>query len=455
MKTRTKFLIDRTFAIPIAWAANLAARSLGPVLQRNHEIDAAHVRTIVVAKLLGMGSIIQATPLLHDLKRSFPQAKLVFLTTRANRGLVERLDVIDESVYVDDEDPFKLFTSAAQTLTSLLGRTIDLYVDLEVYSAGASILSVASGARNRVGFYRNSARFKMGIFTHLAVFNPRVPISSIYRQLHVATGHTKSGEPKFGPLKVHDKDVADLAAKLTSHGLRVEPRYVVLNPNASDLLLERRWPLDRYVELIEELALRGEQIVLVGAKGEVEYVQSIVSRLSDSARARAVDTSGKLSLGELFALVRGATCVVTNDTGPMHFSIALDRPTVCLFGPVSPDHYGVRKSNVEMLYHAVYCSPCAHELDEPPCGGNNVCMQLITVDETLAAVERQLAGKPSLDRVPRLDFVYQSGGAGPLGVIVRSSVPAARRLPIYEKRTREETSVKPASRPRATRPSAT
>ena len=425
MKTDTKFLIDRTIALPLAWAANLAARAAAPFAKRDHTVDPAHIQTIAVAKLLGMGSIIQATPLLHDLRRSFPKAKIVFLTTKANRGLIERLDLIDEGIYVDDADPTVLATSTARAIAALLARKIDLYFDLEIYSAGASVLSVLSGARNRVGFYRGSARFKKGIYTHLAVFNARAPIAAIYRQLHLSTGGKKGGPPKYGPIVVSGADAESLKKTAAKNALPLEPNYVVVNPNASDLLLERRWPMDKYVELIVALAARGQQVVLVGAKSEAAYVGEIVAQLPTPARARIVDTSGKLSLGELFALIKGAACVVTNDTGPMHFSIALDRPTVCLFGPVSPDHYGVRKSNIETIYHAVYCSPCAHEIDTPPCAGVNVCMQLISVSEVLEAVERQLAGKPAPVRLPLIDVAYAAPSGGALGVIVRASVETA------------------------------
>jgi ADP-heptose:LPS heptosyltransferase len=422
MKTHTKFLIDRAIAMPLAWTANLATRAAAPIARRDHSINPDEVHTIAVAKLLGMGSIIQATPLLYDLRRSFPRAKLVFVTTRANRELIDRLEVVDDAVYIDDKAPIELATSTAVAIRELLRRKIDLYIDLEVYSAGASVLSVLSGARNRCGFYRSSARFKKGLFTHLTVFNPRVPISAIYRQLHVAVGGRKKGEPAFGPIVVRPDDVNSLAATLAKHGLDIGPRYVVVNANASDLLLERRWPTERYVELIEELARRHETVVLVGAPSEASYVDALVSALSPKARTHVRDTSGKLRLGELFALLKGAACVVTNDTGPMHFAIALDRPTVCLYGPVSPEHYGVHKTNVEMLYHAVYCSPCAHEIDEPPCAGNNVCMQLIGVGEVLEAIERQLTGQPSKQRRPALPIVYDDARGNGLGVIVRASV---------------------------------
>lgn len=426
MKTDTKLLIDRTIVLPLAWAANLAARSAAPFARRDHTVDPAHIHTIVVAKLLGMGSIIQATPLLHDLRRSFPKARILFLTTKANRGLIERLDtLIDEGVYVDDANPKSLAASTAKAVAHLLAQKVDLYFDLEIYSAGASVLSVLSGARNRVGFYRSSARFKKGSYTHLTVFNARVPIAAIYRQLHLSTGGKKGGAEKFGPISVRASDQESLATTLAAASLRLEPRYVVVNPNASDLLLERRWPTEKWVELITQLAARGEQLVLVGSKGEVAYVNEILSQVPASARPRVVDTAGKLSLTELFALIKGATCVITNDTGPMHFAIALDRPTVCLFGPSNPHHYGSRKSNVETVYHPVYCSPCVHEIDLPPCAGVNICMQLIEVPEVLAAAQRLLSGKPAVVRLPVVDVTYKGPHGEALGVLVRSSVKTA------------------------------
>jgi ADP-heptose:LPS heptosyltransferase len=422
VKTDTKFLIDRTIAVPMAWATNLAARCVGAVARRDHGMDPDRVRHIAIAKLLGMGSIIQATPLLHDLRQSFPNAKLVFLTTRSNRGLIERLALVDEAIYIDDTNPRTLAVTTASAVARLLAYRLDLYFDLEIYSAGASVVSVASGARNRIGFYRGSARFKKGIYTHLTMFNPRAPIAAIYRQLHLCAGGEQGGPPQYGPLRVGEADLQSLMATLASHALRLEPRYTVINANASDLLLERRWPMAKYIQLIVELTACGEQVVLIGAKSEADYVARIASRLPPSARARTVDTSGKLSLGELFAIIKGAACMVTNDTGPMHFSIALDRPTVCLFGPVSPDHYGVRKSNVETMYHPVYCSPCAHEIDTPPCAGDNICMQLIEVDEVLAAVQRQLEGKAARSRLPVVEVAYTGPQGTVLGVIVRSSV---------------------------------
>jgi len=99
-------------------------------------------------------------------------------------------------------------------------------------------------------------------------------------------------------------------------------------------------------------------------------------------------------------------------------SVALRRPTVCLFGPVDPAHYGFHEEDfVETIYHPVYCSPCVHEADEPPCAGNNICMQKIQVDEVFAAVQRRLAGVPAAARGgPQVDYTDQY--SKPLGMVL-------------------------------------
>lgn len=420
MDTRAKLLFDRAVAVPLAWGVNLGARFLGAVLDRDHHVG--DIQTIVVSKLLGMGSIVQSTSLLNTLRQMFPTAKIVFVTTKANRALMERLPSVDEAIYVDDKNFKSLASSTFEMVTSLMTRKIDLYFDLEVYSAGSSIVAAASLARNRYGFYRRSARWKRGIYTHLVYFNARMPIAHIYVQLARAIGkHVEPGP--LGPIVVKDEDRTALAKR----ELGLHERYIVVNPNASDLLLERRWPRGHFAAAIEELVANGQQIVLVGAPNEAPYVKELYDSLSERARAGVIDTSGKLSLYELFALIEGAACTITNDTGPMHVSIALARPTVCLFGPGHPDHYGVHREDVVVLYRPVACSPCVYEIDEPPCAGNNVCMQMIEPREVVEATLGLLAhgradGPPSRRKLP----IFTDTDGRPLGVVTRDSVPLER-----------------------------
>jgi hypothetical protein len=88
LSLNTKILIDRIVGTPIVHVLNLASQVLGKILRRDHAFGES-VKTIMVCKLLGLGGIIQSTPLLQALKKHYPQAKIVYVTTNAGKGTCE------------------------------------------------------------------------------------------------------------------------------------------------------------------------------------------------------------------------------------------------------------------------------------------------------------------------------------------------------------------------------
>ena len=429
MTHRQRILADRLIGVPAAFFFNALARIFGQLLRRDHSITTENVRNIIVAKLIGMGSILQVTPLLKALKRHFPHAKITFLTLRSNRELLERLTCVDEIITLDDRNVFAMAATTLKAIAAMISLRADWYFDLEVYSAFASLLALWAVTRNRIGFYRYSTAFKKGIYTHLVYFNTRMPVRYLYLQLGRVAGVPAGQTSLTGPVRVDDADRESLCRLLSeSPAWQADKSYVAINPNASDLLLERRWPASHSIAAIEGLAALGHQVVLMGAKNEQPYVQSLFAALSAQARPRVVNTAGRLTLGQLFALLEGSACVLTNDTGPMHMSIALQRPTVCLFGPANPEHYGQNLPQVEIFYGRVFCSPCLYEADEPPCNGNNICMQRIEPEPVVEAVHRLSSSnsytklsQPS-GRMTCLPVIIDAPDGAPLGVMNRVSV---------------------------------
>ena len=405
--------------LPLIYGFNLLARLAGWVLRLDHAIPPEQVRTVVVAKFLGLGSIVESTPMLRGLRRRFPHAKLIFLTAQGNAPLLARLGTVDEGIYVDDGNLFRLGISTIRAVVRLTRSRPQWYFDLEVYSAYAGLLALFSLARNRAGFYRRSAGFKQGLYTHLMYFNSRRSIRMIYGQLAALAGVEHTDLEMLGPLRIGAEDQAGLERMLQSQPWAGRP-YVVVNPNASDLVLERRWPQEGFAAVIQQLVVLGWPVVIMGSPSEKPYVAELLKQIEPDACQRVWDSSGQLAFGELLALMEGAACVLTNDTGPMHLAMALNRPTVCLFGPVSPHHYGFDRPNVIQLSHPVYCSPCVHETVRPPCHGDNQCMKLIPAGEVLAAVQRLLS--PSAPLSPTL-FSRVAGGEGEDGGATNTSAP--------------------------------
>lgn len=428
MTFRQRILFDRLLAVPVAVSLNAAVYLLGRILRRDHSIQPATTREIVVCKLVGMGSILQATPLLRALKQRFPQARVTFVALRANRDLLKRVEGVDRTLCLDDRGVLSMAWSSARILASLISSRPDHYFDLEVYSGFTCLLSLFSLARNRLGFYRHSNRFKKGIYTHLVYFNTRMPVRRIYLQLGCLAGVSTSANDVLGPVHIEPSERETLRNKLSDLGLAADQPFVLVNPNASDLLIERRWPKEYFVEAINRLTDRGNNIVLMGTRAEAAYVSSLLEGISAETRKRVFNTTGMLSLGELLALIDMAACVLTNDTGPMHMAFALQRPVVCLVGPADPVHYGMEGPNIVTLYAPVSCSPCIYEVDEPPCHGNNVCMKRLSpqlaADSVLALLQRSAqnttASAPAaLARVTRLPLAWVDEMGEPLGIFRR------------------------------------
>lgn len=94
-------------------------------------------------------------------------------------------------------------------------------------------------------------------------------------------------------------------------GLRAP--YVLINPNASALAYERRWPLSHFQDLIRQIPAHDPalQVGLIGEATEQAYVQRLISP-AEKTPERVLDLAGKTTLPELATLLSRAAMLITN-----------------------------------------------------------------------------------------------------------------------------------------------
>ena len=377
MQVKTKVRIDTIIGYPIAIMLNIAAKTLGFLLGINHTFDKKPKR-IVVCKLLGMGSIIQATPLLQTLKENNPDAELIFVSSTQNKIILQTFPFIDKLILINDSSFFKILPSTFKAIFKFWSSKPDLYIDLETYSYYSTILSLLSLSQNRIGFYRKESNIRLGIYTHMMFFNAKTPIAQSYLQMARLSGSKTINENLYNfKSLLNRKDIIDKLSKI--EGYNSNSKSVIINPNASDLRRERRWGTSNYAELLSKLSEKytDYNFLIIGSKAEEHYTNEIFNK-SNKAK-NIINTVGKFSLTDLINIIETADLLITNDTGPMHISFALKKQTLTLFGPTSPLQYGSNKAFI--ISKEIYCSPCVHEFILSPCNGNNICMQQISVDE--------------------------------------------------------------------------
>jgi heptosyltransferase-1 len=110
-------------------------------------------------------------------------------------------------------------------------------------------------------------------------------------------------------------------------------------------------------------------------------------RLQEIGHGRLIDLTGATTLGESAALLQQASLVVGVDTGLTHVSLALQKPTVALFGATCPYLDTATPAGV-VLYHQYPCSPCHRR---PTCDGRFPCVKTIGVDEVMRAARDVLS----------------------------------------------------------------
>lgn len=370
MRLQTKRALDFYLGRPLLSTLQAAAWVLGSILRRDHQV--APVRTVLIVKYQGIGSLVIAKPAIAALRREYPGARILFWGTAAMAPLAREMPEFDEVLVLDDRSFLAAATSVVRTMLRLWRERVDWAFDLEAYSRLSSVLVTLSLARNRTGFALEQLRSRR-VHTHLVYFN---------RYLHIGEAYARL----FGQLLPADRpvDTGDFGGwRFDGTPLPALPsRYFVFNIHAGDLALERRWPRASFRQLIAELlALRPDAVaVLIGhGPSEVAYT----APLADDPRI--VNLSGQLSLAETYRAIAHAELVVTNDTAPLHFALSAGVPVVGLFGPtraetyLTPGREQVRGAQVQ-----IYCSPCVHHWEPSPCGGDNQCMKQLAPAQVLA-----------------------------------------------------------------------
>ncbi len=177
-------------------------------------------------------------------------------------------------------------------------------------------------------------------------------------------------------------DPSDLRLRLPARPAPVAGA-VVVHPGAS--ASSRRWPSHRIAAVARGLAADGERVVVTGSIEERPLAAAVVD-------AAGLPLSSLLAGGgdltELAALVAGARLVLCGDTGVAHLASAYGIPSVLVFGPTSPDHWGPPPTGPHrVLWRGGTGDPHAPAADPG--------LLQIEVPEVLAACRQQLA-QPSL-----------------------------------------------------------
>jgi len=365
----------------------------------------SEVRKVLVVKMWGLGSIVLATPLLQEIARRCPKARVDFVTLREKTVLLDLYPQIGHRYTPDLSRGIPRFlVETVRGLVRIRRERYDLLLDLEFFTRFTAIFSLLAGARQSHGF-SSKGSFRGRLHDVEVPFNAYRHVTANFLALLRGRPFDRvlpfdPGDPRALPPLRAPESAWEACRRALAEDPAWEPARpaVVLNPNAGDMALERRWPAERAIELLDRLAERDDlNVVLTGSSSERAYVQSLVA--GSRHPERLVNLAGRIGIPELVALLERARVLVTNDSGPLHLAAAAGLSTVALFGPETPVLYAPLRSREAQQHRIHYlglpCSPCmfVHNNKVVSCWFAQAhCMTGIDAGDVYADVTRLLAG---------------------------------------------------------------
>ena len=282
---------------------------------------------ICIVMMSAVGDAVHVLPVINALKRANPRTRITWVLQPGPATLVRGHHSVDEIIIFDRARGWRAF---ADVRAELAKRKFDLVINLQVYFK-AGIVTAFTRAPIKLGFDRSRARDFNWLFT-----NTKIPTHAVQ---HVQDQYFEF----LGALGVSPEPVVwDLGPWPDERAWQAEFLASVNRPVASIVIAtskpEKDWIPERWAEVADALYLRyGMQVVLVGGTSERERAAERIVMERTSHKPRSELGSG---LRKLVSILDASSLVLSPDTGPLHMSVALDRPVISLMGYTNPKRTG-------------------------------------------------------------------------------------------------------------------
>jgi heptosyltransferase I len=335
----------------------------------------AHVplRRVCVVMMSAVGDAVHVLPVLEALRRHEPRAHVTWVLQPGPATLVRGHPAVDDIVLFDRAAGTRGFLDVRRAL----GRRppFDLCIALQVYFK-AGVITGFVPAAVKLGFDRTRARDFNWLFTNARIPpHPMQHVQDQYLEFLDALGvphHEVTW--RLGPWEHERASQREFFASFE----RPAAAIVVATSKA-----QKDWMPERWAAVCDALhADFGLQPVLVGGRSAREVAaEAEILRL---ARHRPVSALGS-GLRNLVSILDGSALVLSPDTGPLHMTVALDRPVVSLIAYSNPKRVGPYRKFGDLMIDA-YGDPGE---DYPVSMENRPDrMPRITVGQVLDRVER-------------------------------------------------------------------
>ena len=257
-------------------------------------------QSILIIKHGAFGDIIQSDGIFKSIKKKYPNARLILLTSSLYKKLIIKSPYFD-NIIEDNRLPLWNLKGYYTLVKQLNSYNFSYVYDLQ--NSQRTLVYKFLLLKNAIWITtkRNDH-----------------PISGLQGLIDMLKNDGMKSKEILDPdLSWMVKDVSLLLKKN-----KISKNYIVLIPGSSKKHPEKRWPF--YNDMADEFISRGYDVINILGPDELDLRESLKGHIFDT-----------LEWGDLAGIIYKSSFVIGNDSGPSHIASCLKKPGIALFGPTT------------------------------------------------------------------------------------------------------------------------
>lgn len=308
----------------------------------------------------GLGDVVQMIPVINNLRGYFPSSQIsVIVASKIHAQILDCTGLVDNYYFLN------LRTMKLKEIINFILEIRKEKFDIGFLSPisnrklGAILLYIL-GCKDRVGEVSHNDRF---IIKNNITVEENRSLHKIDRNLNLLKA---IGVEIYdaNPYMIINKDyeltaknkLISLDKKKKTIGICIGTNPVHQRKRFSRIPHEvKKWDLENYIKLVEELTM-DYNIILLGGKKEEQEIKEYEDKLNKNGRV--VNFISKTTIIESVALINECDLVIGGDTGMLHIADALGKETLTIFGPTDPvlvGPYSEKANNITLNIECQYC----------------------------------------------------------------------------------------------------
>lgn len=295
---------------------------------------------LVTTKHRYLGDTLLTGPALKAIRKEWPEARVTLLTGANAAELMRNCPYVDLILPFNPDRPeFRGLNLYVRLVRELKRLNIDIAMVYHT-SVHAALTPWLAGIPYRVGW----AGFERGVERRDWMFTDTLPYDTERSEVecnldmvrHMAPGLIADNNLELWLTDDEREDIPDT--------LRISDPIIGLQPGATND--RKRWPASYYADLARMLLDHdyAGYIALIGGPDEERAAEEMLAECSPRVRERIFNFVGQTKLRQTLAVLSRLAFFVGNDTAIRHTTLALDVPSLGLFGPTSDKKWGTHKS---------------------------------------------------------------------------------------------------------------